>query len=186
MPYLFDSNALLHYINGVPRARELITRPASSGVSISTIAHLEVLDGIPASPDPDVAKERFDRLLTSVRSSDSRGRKRSGALRYDGNFGERLGRCMAVMRLKTASAIDTRGTGPATIHSVAESLMVRLQSGPSDIVGMGLVPIRVRTHVPYRMGTSPIPTRSGNLWYADPSMSSTDGLGSTGLSTEVV
>lgn len=63
MTYLFDSDVIIYYINGVPRARQLFTRCAPDGISISVINYMEVLDGIPASPNPDVAGERFDDLL---------------------------------------------------------------------------------------------------------------------------
>ena len=66
MPYLFDSDVIIYYINGVPRARQLFTRYAPDGIFISTISYMEVLDGIPASPDPVVARERFDRLTDHI------------------------------------------------------------------------------------------------------------------------
>ena len=66
MPHLFDSDVIIFYINGVPRARQLFTRYAQGGIFISTITYMEVLDGIPASPDPVVAGERLDRLIAHI------------------------------------------------------------------------------------------------------------------------
>jgi predicted nucleic acid-binding protein len=66
MAYLFDSDVIIYYISGVPRARELFARFAPDGIFISTISYMEVLDGIPASPDPIVAGERFNSLIDYI------------------------------------------------------------------------------------------------------------------------
>ncbi len=66
MAYLYDTNVIIYYINGEDSARQLFLKHAPDGIAISTIAYMEVLDGIPASPNPTVAGQRFTTLMNHL------------------------------------------------------------------------------------------------------------------------
>ncbi len=67
MSHLIDTDVLIYHLNDVAAATQLLRQIfRSSQPAISTITYMEVLEGLPLSPDPASAGARFRALSIHV------------------------------------------------------------------------------------------------------------------------
>lgn len=62
-PYLIDTDVIIYYLSGMYSAQLLVERLFSSGVAISVVSYMEVMDGIIDSADYHVTHPRFMALV---------------------------------------------------------------------------------------------------------------------------
>ena len=67
MPHLLDTDVIIYHLNDVGAATQLLRQLVRSRrPAISAITYMEVLEGIPLSPDPERAESRFNALAFRV------------------------------------------------------------------------------------------------------------------------
>ena len=63
MPFLIDSDVVISYLAGELPVKDFVNGLAPSGVAISVVSFMEVLEGILAGPKSEAAQQAFDDLL---------------------------------------------------------------------------------------------------------------------------
>src|SRR5215218_2612041 len=66
MKYLVDTDSVADWLNGVPRAIQLLSSLGQQGLAISLITYGEIYDGVYSGRDPEAAEQTFLRFLRSV------------------------------------------------------------------------------------------------------------------------
>lgn len=66
MRYLVDTDSVADWLNGVPRAVQLLSSLSQEGLAISLITYGEIYDGVYYGRDPKAAEQTFLRFLRSV------------------------------------------------------------------------------------------------------------------------
>ncbi|CAN5583548.1 hypothetical protein BH23CHL2_BH23CHL2_23470 [soil metagenome] len=59
MSHLIDTDVVIYHLNGVAAATQLLREIIPGRPAVSAITHMEVLEGIPRSPNPEEAEQRF-------------------------------------------------------------------------------------------------------------------------------
>jgi tRNA(fMet)-specific endonuclease VapC len=130
MAYLVDSDWLIDYLVGDPRAAALLERLADSGLAISIITYMEAYQGVLRSSHPDEAAKKFDVLLRAIRlvSISTAVARRCAKIREELRSRDRRVRSRAIDLLIAASAIEHRLT-----------LVTRNEGDYKDIPGLDLI-----------------------------------------------
>jgi tRNA(fMet)-specific endonuclease VapC len=136
VPYLFDSDVLIYFVNDIPGAQQFVEGLIPAGAAMSVVGYMEALEGISRSANLQEARVRFELLVGRLLVMDVtvREARRCADLRSVLRQTNRRVRTRALDLLVAATALE---------HGL--TLVTNNQADYRDIPGLAILPAQIST-----------------------------------------